>query len=365
MNTYYLQIATGLTVSLVFSLLLIPCVIAVSMKFNLVDKPNARKVHQHAISRLGGIAIFFSAFAGVVISRVGLDAIRIWPVLFSSVALMFLLGVWDDLIEVNAKLRFIIQICLAISLASTGIRLTSLYGILGIHELNGHWQYIVTVLIIVASTNAFNLIDGVDGLAAGLGLIGMLVLGFLAWRLRLYPLVIVLSASTGALLGFLKNNSSPARIFMGDGGSLVLGFLLSAAGILLIEEAHRFPRLVEPSKAAILVTAVLVIPVFDTWRVFASRIRRGVSPFKADKTHLHHLLLFAGLNHRKTAFSLYLFAILLVLLALLMTNFKGVSIVILLMVGMSHVLTLILRINKGMEKWLAFIRKMELGGDNL
>jgi UDP-GlcNAc:undecaprenyl-phosphate GlcNAc-1-phosphate transferase len=360
MNTYYLQIATGLTVSLVFSLLLIPLVIAVSAKYNLVDQPDTRKVHSHAISRLGGIGIFFSAFAGIVISRTGIDAIRTWPVLFSSVGLIFLLGVWDDLTALNAKLRFIIQICLAISMASAGIRLTSLYGLFGIHALSGSWQYMVTVLLIVASTNAFNLIDGVDGLAAGLGLIGMLVLGGVAWRLRLYSLVIVLSACAGALLGFLKNNISPAKIFMGDGGSLVLGFLLSTAGILLIETAHAFPGLMQPSKAAILVTAILVIPVFDTWRVFASRIRRGASPFKADKTHLHHLFLIAGLNHRKTAFSLYFFAILLVLLALLLSNFKGVSIVILLMVGIAHVLTLVLRINKGMEKWLAVIKKMEL-----
>jgi len=360
MNNVYLQLAIGLTVSLVLSLLMIPCVIAVSVKFKLFDQPNARKVHQKAISRLGGVAIFFSAFSAVAISRIGLDIIRVCPVLVTSVGLIFLLGVWDDLMEVNAKLRFIIQICLAISLAASGIRLTSLYGICGIHELSGAWQYIVTVLIIVGSTNAFNLIDGVDGLAGGLGLIGMLVLGILAWQLKLYPLVILLSAFVGALLGFLKSNLSPARIFMGDGGSLILGFLLSATGILLIGQAHRCPGLVEPSKAAILVTAILIIPMFDTWRVFASRIMRGVSPFKADKTHLHHLLLFAGFDHRKTSFSLYFFEIVLVLLALLFSHFKGVSVVILLMVGLSHALTLVLRINKGMERWLAFIRKMEL-----
>src|ERR1700722_12808955 len=104
MNPYYLQIATGLTVSLVLSLLLIPRIIAISLKFNLVDKPNARKVHVHAISRLGGIAIFFSAFAGIVISRIGLDAVRFWPVLFSSITLVFLLGGWDELTALNAKL---------------------------------------------------------------------------------------------------------------------------------------------------------------------------------------------------------------------------------------------------------------------
>ena len=339
--------AVGSVVALLFSLLLIPGIIALSHKLNLVDIPNARKVHKNPISRLGGIAIFFSALAGIVISREGMEAFRMWPVLFSSVGLLFLVGVRDDLKEISAKLRFAIQICLAVSLASAGIRLTSLYGMIGIHELGIFWQYAITVLIIVGATNAFNLIDGVDGLAGGLALIGLLVLAGLSFQLRLYPLVILLVAFAGALVGFLKNNISPAKIFMGDGGSLVLGFLMSSVGIL-------------PSKAAILVTAILVIPVFDTWRVFASRTRKGISPFKADKTHIHHLFLIAGLNHRKTSLSLYCFEILLILLALFLSNSTGVSIVILLMVAMFHGMTVILRINQEMEKWLAIIKKMEL-----
>jgi UDP-GlcNAc:undecaprenyl-phosphate GlcNAc-1-phosphate transferase len=360
MNTIYLQMAVGSVVALLFSLLLIPGIIALSHKLNLVDIPNARKVHKNPISRLGGIAIFFSALAGIVISREGMEAFRMWPVLFSSVGLLFLVGVRDDLKEISAKLRFAIQICLAVSLASAGIRLTSLYGMIGIHELGIFWQYAITVRIIVGATNAFNLIDGVDGLAGGLALIGLLVLAGLSFQLRLYPLVILLVAFAGALVGFLKNNISPAKIFMGDGGSLVLGFLMSSVGILLIEKANAAPQLLLPSKAAILVTAILVIPVFDTWRVFASRTRKGISPFKADKTHIHHLFLIAGLNHRKTSLSLYCFEILLILLALFLSNSTGVSIVILLMVAMFHGMTVILRINQEMEKWLAIIKKMEL-----
>ena len=360
MNTLYLQLALASTIALLFSLLLIPGVIALSRKFNLMDRPNARKVHEKPVSRLGGVAIFFSALAGIVVSRQGMEAFTTWPVVFSSTGLLFLGGIWDDIKQISARLRFVIQIVLAIALASTGIRLTSLYGIAGIHELGIFWQYLITVLLIVGATNAFNLIDGVDGLAGGLAFIGLLVLAGLAYRLQLYPLLILLLAFAGSLLGFLRNNSSPAKIFMGDGGSLVLGFLMSSVGILLIEKAKTTPVLIQPSKTAILVTAILVIPVFDTWRVFASRIRKGISPFKADKTHIHHLFLIAGLDHRKTSISLYCFELLLILLALFLSNSTGVSIVIFLMVALFHSITVVLRINQEMEKWLAVIRKMEL-----
>ena len=324
-----------------------------------MDKPNARKVHQKPISRLGGVAIFFSALSGIIISRTGWQAIMLWPVLFSSVGLLFLIGVWDDLKEISARLRFIIQICLAAAMALMGVRLTSLYGILGIQTLGVAWQYIVTIVIIVGTTNAFNLIDGVDGLAGGLSLIGVLVLGALAWQLKLYPLIMIMASFAGALIGFLRNNFSPAKIFMGDGGSLMLGFLLSATGILLIEKARMAPDLIAPSKCALLVTAILVIPVFDTMRVFASRIRKGISPFKADKNHIHHLFLIAGLDHRKTAIFLYFFELLLIGLALLISDSTGVSVAIVIMVGLFHIITEILRINQGMEQWLLVIRKME------
>src|ERR1700753_4162929 len=126
MNTLYLQLALASTIALLFSLLLIPGVIALSHKFNLMDRPNARKVHEKPVSRLGGVAIFFSALAGIVVSRQGMEAFTTWPVVFSSTGLLFLVGIWDDIKQISARLRFIIQIVLAIALASTGIRLTSL-----------------------------------------------------------------------------------------------------------------------------------------------------------------------------------------------------------------------------------------------
>jgi UDP-GlcNAc:undecaprenyl-phosphate/decaprenyl-phosphate GlcNAc-1-phosphate transferase len=362
MNTMTVNIIMAFTTALILCLILVPLIIMVSFKFHLVDKPNERSVHKNPIPRLGGAAIFLSTIAGTVISRTGLQAIITWPVFFTTVTLLFMVGIWDDLKNISARLRLLIQICCAVSLAASGIRLSSLYGVFGIHELGIFWQYIMTVLIITGTTNAFNLIDGIDGLAGGLGVISITVLVFLSLKLQLYPLVILLIAFSGALIGFLKYNMNPAKIFMGDGGSLVLGYLISAASILLIETANKNPHLIRPSNVAILITAILVIPVFDSIRVFIYRMLKGKSPFAADKTHIHHLFLVFGLNHRKTTYALYLFSFLLIMLALLLPNATGMSFAIISMVFIFQSITEILRLNQGVVKWTAIIKKMEREG---
>ena len=359
MNQLNLQMSLAFVMPVFICMILVPGIIKISLRLNLVDMPNERKVHSKPIPRFGGIAIFLSAWSGISLAHIGLKAVVYWPVLFSSLGLLFLVGVWDDLKNISAKLRFVIQIGCALAIAATGLRLTSTFGIFGTHALSTPAQYLVTTLVIVGSTNAFNLIDGVDGLAGGLSFIGLLVLSYVAFKLALYPLLAVILAFAGAVLGFLRNNMSPAKIFMGDGGSLVLGYLISTGGILLIQKASSTPHSILPSKVAILVISILVIPVFDTLRVFAFRIRKGISPFKADKTHIHHLFLVAGMNHRRTSLFLYAFEALLILLAMFLSNSTGVSIVIVIMVFLFHVVTKILRVNQEMENWLAVIKKME------
>jgi UDP-GlcNAc:undecaprenyl-phosphate GlcNAc-1-phosphate transferase len=213
----------------------------------------------------------------------------------------------------------------------------------------------------VGVTNSFNLIDGIDGLAGGLALISMIILGWLSYQLKIYPLFFVFVSFAGSLVGFLRYNISPAKLFMGDAGSLVLGYLLSASGIYLIEKAHQHPSQVNPQQAAVLVTAILIIPVFDTVRVFASRIRKGFSPFKADKTHIHHLFLVAGLNHRKTSMILCSFEVILIILAAVLPYAASISLVILIMVFCFHFITVFLRINQGVEDWLKVVKQMETG----
>ncbi len=355
------DILISFSCSTIISLLLIPQIIRFSKKFNLVDKPDERKVHIIPIARLAGIAIFFASLFGVLFSNYGRAAISDLPIYFSAVAGMFLLGIWDDLKNISAKLRFLLQIGISLSIAFSGIRLTSLHGILGIQELSIFWQYLVSVLIIVGVTNAFNLIDGIDGLAGGLALISIVALAIVAYLLDFNSLLIVYIALAGALIGFLYDNFSPAKIFMGDGGSVMLGFFISSSGILLIETSLLHPGKVEPSRVALIVTALLIIPVFDTVRVFMGRMFKGISPFKADKTHIHHLFLIAGLNHRKTCYFLYSFAFLLLIISFFAPIHTYISITIFLMVFLFNIITEILRINQGVEKWLKIIHKMEKG----
>lgn len=361
MNTFIIQLVITLVAAAAISLILIPLIIRMSIKLKLVDKPDERKVHKVPVPRLAGVAIFFSAIVAVLLSKSGLDAVGRWPILFSSVGLLFMLGIWDDLKNISARLRFVLQICSAAAIAASGIRLTSLYGIFGIYEIGIVAQYAISVLIMVGVTNAFNLIDGIDGLAGGLALISVTVLAAVALLLQQYTLVIIFAAYMGSLTGFLRYNFSPARIFMGDGGSLMLGFLISASGILLIELSAETPQLIAPSRTALVITALLVIPVFDTLRVFLGRMMKGYSPFKPDKTHIHHLFLVAGLNHRKTCYFLYSFALLLILIAIFVPNTDYMSTVIILMVVLFHIITEVLRVNQGVEKWLKVIRKMEKG----
>jgi len=359
MNSLISQSIISLLAGLIICLLLIPVIIQLSLRFKLVDVPNERKVHTKIISRLGGMGIFISTAIACLLATTSLDAFTKWPILFISITALFTVGIWDDLKNISAKLRFVLQILFSTAVATTGIRLTSLHGVFGIEELNIFWQYFLTIVIITGSTNAFNLIDGVDGLAGGMALIGLIVLSSIAYILGLYSLLIILLAFTGAVMGFLKNNFSPAKIFMGDGGSLVLGYLLSCVGILLIEQSNQVQSSISPSRVALSVFAILIIPVFDSLRVFAHRIRKGMSPLKADKTHIHHLFLVAGLNHKKTAVFLYCFELLLLCCAFLLQGIAGISIAILIMVLLFHLITEILRINQGVETWLAIIKKME------
>lgn len=361
--------------SLGICLLLIPGIISASIRLKLVDKPNERKVHKFPIPRLGGIGIFTGTFCGILLCRQGWQGFSQWPVLFSGMGVLFVVGIWDDVKNLSPRLRLLVQVCCAAAVTASGIRLHELYGIFWIHAMPVVWQYIVTIVIIVGVTNAFNLIDGVDGLAGGLALISMLVLAWLAWCLHEPALLISFLAFAGALTGFLRYNFSPASIFMGDGGSLILGYWMSVCGILLIMRAGaQVPNPLDsgvlppsatpvtPSETAILVTAILIIPVFDSLRVFASRMFRGHSPFRADKTHIHHLFLVAGLDHRKTCIILCGFQLLLVALAILLPYTTGMSITILLMVILFHFITRILRLNQEVERWQIFIRKIEMEG---
>ena len=284
-----------LITAFVVTLITIPPIINLIKKHQLYDIPDARKEHSVPVPTMGGIAIVAGMMAALFLWFPFYNqAAQIC--FFFSIAVLFGLGIMDDLKDLSAKYKFIIQFGLAAMIALSGIRITSFDGLFGIQELPLTAQYTFTILAIVGITNAFNLIDGIDGLAGGLGFMSLVTLGIFLTMSGDVNTALIAFALAGGMLAFLYFNFNPARIFMGDTGSLVLGFVISVLCIRLIQVNAAAPSPVLPH-APVFVLGIVLIPVFDTLRVFAARIWNGKSPFVADKTHIHHLLTNAGFNH--------------------------------------------------------------------
>ena len=279
----------------IVTLVAIPPIISLVKRYRLYDMPDARKEHSSPIPTMGGIAVI----AGMMISLFlwfpfsnGVAQISF----FFSIAVLFGLGILDDLKDLSAKYKFIVQVGLASLIALSGIRITSFEGLFGIAELPISAQYTFTILAIVGITNAFNLIDGIDGLAGGLGFMSLVILGLFLTMSGDSNTALVAFALAGGMFAFLYFNFNPAKIFMGDTGSLVLGFVIAVLCIRLIQ-VNAFVAAPVLSHAPVFVLGIVFIPVFDTLRVFAMRIWKGRSPFVADKTHIHHLITNQGFSH--------------------------------------------------------------------
>lgn len=283
----------------VLTLIFIPPVIVLVKRFKLFDRPNARKEHISPIPTFGGLAIF----AGTLLSLLlWFDFSNHLPVItfFLSMIVLLGVGVMDDLKDLPARYKLVIEAGLATLLALSGIRITSFGGLFGIYDLSLTAQYTFTVLVIVGITNAFNLIDGIDGLAGGLGFMSLVTLGIFLTLSKDFNYALVAFALAGGLLAFLYYNLNPAKIFMGDTGSLVLGFIIAVLCVVLIK-ANAFSAKPVVPHIHIFTLGIVLIPVFDTLRVFGTRIWRGRSPFSADRIHIHHLITNSGFSHSVAA----------------------------------------------------------------
>ena len=188
-----------------------------------------------------------------------------------------------------------------------------MHGVLGDTAQLPKWiSTLFTVFVVIVITNGFNLIDGVDGLAGGLGVIASSTFGIIALLMNQGDMAIIAFALTGALLGFLKYNLHPAKIFMGDTGSLVVGMILSVLAINLIKHGLVTENIKFPNKGPLLAIVILAIPLFDSLRVFITRIIRGRHPLSPGRGHIHHALLDLGLGHKRTALILYFVSVLLI-----------------------------------------------------
>ncbi len=296
---YYLIIVTF---SVLITLLAIPSILHVARARHLYDDVgHFRKQHDHGIPRLGGIAIFVSfTITSLLFSMTD----RSLPInyLLTACIILFAMGLKDDLSGVNSRTKFFIQFIVASILVLAGdIRLTSMYGVFGIHSLPYWPSATLSVLTIILIVNAFNLIDGIDGLAATTGIVANSCFAALFIYIHQYQLAAVSLAMVGSVFGFLRYNITPAKIFMGDTGSLLIGLISVVMAIKFIE-LNKFTGEKTPEifSAPALAVSILIGPIFDTIRVFILRISMGVSPFTADRNHIHHRMLRLGLTHVQT-----------------------------------------------------------------
>ena len=314
----------------------IPSILHVAQFRHLYDDlGHFRKSHDHGIPRLGGVAIFVSF---TITSLLFCMTDKSLPInyLLTSCIILFAMGLKDDLSGVNSSTKFLIQfIVCAILVVLGNIRLTSMYGVFGIFHLSYMLSVCLSILIILLIVNAFNLIDGIDGLAATTGIVANGAFAGLFIYTRQYELAAVSLAMAGSILGFLRFNITPAKIFMGDTGSLLIGLITAVM-------AFKFMELNKQENAEVYINysvpaltfAILIGPVFDTIRVFIIRLANGVSPFSADRNHIHHRMLRLGFNHLQTTIILTSINIASIAMVFLLRNY-GNSVLIILIVLIS------------------------------
>ncbi|MEM7654787.1 MAG: MraY family glycosyltransferase [Bacteroidota bacterium] len=310
-----------------------PQILEVAYAKKLFDAPDDRKVHTQAIPSLGGVGVGFGAIIALLFwAPAGITG----DMKFVFVALLFLfvMAIKDDLVPMEALPKLIIQIGAASLVVGSGLWLNRGFGILGIQAIPAWIGMPLSVLLLVGITNAFNLIDGIDGLAGGLGGINCLTLGSILWVLGETEYAVLSFGISGALLAFLRFNfnSYPKKMFMGDTGSLLLGFAVAVFSLKIVVAnplSYGSFRLVSPP---LFVLGVILIPVLDLVRVAILRISKGKSPFSPDKTHVHHELLKFGLSHGKASAIIYLANLLLVSLMFGLREYEapflGISLVL-------------------------------------
>ncbi|TSD65893.1 undecaprenyl/decaprenyl-phosphate alpha-N-acetylglucosaminyl 1-phosphate transferase [Inquilinus sp. KBS0705] len=330
LNTYYIYYAFIVMFSILITLLSIPSILHVARTRHLYDDVgHFRKQHDHGIPRLGGVAIFVSFTITILLFSIIDKTVPVSSLLASSIVL-FIMGLKDDLSGVNSSTKFFIQIGVATILVVLGnIRLTSMYGMFGVYDLPYVISCIISVIVIILIINSFNLIDGIDGLAATTGIIANGTFAALFIYIKHYELAAVSLTIVGAIFGFLRYNITPAKIFMGDAGSLLIG-LISAIMAIRFVELNKFTPNSSPAvySAPAIALTILIGPIFDTIRVFILRVAKGRSPFSADRNHIHHRMLRLGFNHLQTTLTLGGLNVIMIVMVVLLSGLGNLTLMI-------------------------------------
>jgi UDP-N-acetylmuramyl pentapeptide phosphotransferase/UDP-N-acetylglucosamine-1-phosphate transferase len=303
-------------VSFVTVVLVIPVIIVFSKNKYLLDQPdNYRKLHSGPTPTMGGFAIFLGIFfSSTIFSSFYSSSQQITLLLLSSLVIL-LLGIIDDMFQLSPLKKIIGQLLVVVILIFfLDIRIDRMYGLLGIDYIPVYVSMLVTMFTILVIVNGFNLIDGVDGLAGVLGFIAATFLGVYFYVDSQYVYSILSFALAGSIFGFLIFNFSPAKIFLGDGGSMFIGLILAILTIRFIVSAPLSTKFSIQDSPAV-GFGLLAIPLLDTLRVFIIRLSRGLSPFSPDRNHIHHMLQDLGFSHILISLSLGAYSIIILLMS--------------------------------------------------
>jgi len=280
-------------VALVVTMVLIPPIMKWADKIGAIDLPDARKVHTTAIPRVGGIAMLVGSFLSIIFwAQLDNQIIA----LLIGFGILFFFGIWDDRCDLNYKIKFLGQLLAVFVVVFYG---DVVVWFVPFFDTLPHFVAIpFTIFALVGITNAINLSDGLDGLAGGTTLLSLCVIALLAFQAEGINVVVVCMAVAGSIFGFLRHNTHPARLFMGDTGSQFLGF---SAGVLVILLTQNINTAMSP----VLPLIILGLPILDTVAVMSQRIYEKRSPFSPDKNHIHHKLLSIGFDHYEAVMMIY------------------------------------------------------------
>lgn len=341
----------------------IPVIINVSDIKKLYDHPDARKIHTRPIPSLGGLGIF-AGFIVACLMAISFSSAINFQYFFAASLVIFFLGLKDDILVLTPMKKIIGQIVAAfIIIYKGGVVIKGMHGFMGIQELPEAISLILTYFTVIVVVNSFNLIDGVDGLAAGLGIFTTLTFGFYFYTISHTDYAALAFAMSGSLLAFLIFNRSPARIFMGDTGSLLVGLVNAILVVHFINVADAPGVAVPLASTPAIGVAILIIPLFDTLRVFSIRIFSRRSPFSPDRNHIHHILLDKGMSHKGVSFSLIMVNVLFVAVAFALQNL-GNNVLIPVLLSMAFALFASVYYYQPAQK-LTVVKDIEDGDDEI
>ncbi len=304
-------VLTSLFFSLFITISLVPLCGRLAYRLQALDMPSARKVHSHPMPRFGGLAMTLGMLITVCLWLPKESFVKAFLI---SCIIIAIFGLMDDVVGMGYKTKFMGQVIAALVIMIMGkVRIVTLGTIIPSSLCLSDWfSYLLTLVVIVGVTNAINLSDGLDGLAGGICLLSFCCIAYLAYRERVFTIVLLAASIIGVIFGFLRFNTYPASIFMGDTGSQLLGFSGITLALKLTQES--------PNLSPVLPLIFFGFPVLDTLTVMAQRISEGRSPFSADKNHLHHKLIKLGFFHTEAVVIIYVFQFVLVISAIYFKN---------------------------------------------